>query len=286
MSIVPESSPSEPRGDDVRVASDREPRARARWNAAGLGITASSLAVPRRHHRGASRPERLERALLAIHGTILVAFVLVSVAPLSDAGEVVWQQLIPRLLIAVIFLAVAVDLQLRGERFEHLVVLAIPLLAVTALESAPLPGDVASGLTVGALSLSAARQLRPLGYAALMVPAGLAHVGARVAGGGSLDAATSDVVVGVGMTYAVYAFVEALHRAVERSAQADAETARLRREAVEEDARRRAVEAAGRALHDDVLVALRAAADPTQDPERVRAACASAVVALEEVGDR
>lgn len=243
-----------------------------------------TLALPRRQHHGGDRRARLELALLRVHGGILLSFAAVSLAPLLEMGMIDLAQGLPRLVIVVAYVAVAADLQLRGERFLHIAVLAIPLLVASGLETVPVASDVAIGLTVGAMALSAARQLQPWGYVAVMAPAGLAQLSARVLAGGEASAAFSDIVVGIGMTYAVYAFVEALHRAAERSVEADAETTRQRQAAEREEADRRAVAAAGRALHDEVLVVLRMVADASQEREHIRAACRSAVAAVARIG--
>ncbi|MGO4131277.1 ATP-binding protein [Janibacter sp. RAF20_2_2] len=206
-----------------------------------------------------------------------------SIAPVTGTGDWQTSQVLPRLVIAVIYLAVVVDLQLRGERLVHVVALCVPLLLASMSEALPVTSDVAPGLTVGALALSAARLLRPRGYLSVMLPAGAAHVTARVVAGGSGSTALSDVVVGVGMTWAVYGFVQSLYLAAGRSADADAETARQRVSALEESADRRAVAAAGRALHDDVLVVLRTIAGGRGGVGRIRQMCAQAVRAVADI---
>lgn len=214
---------------------------------------------------------------------MLLTFTVVSLAPLTSSGTWPMSQLLPRVAIAVVYVFVALDLQLRGERLEHIALLLIPFLLVSQLEVIPVASDVAAGLSVGALALSAARQLRPGGYLLLMVPAGLAHLTARVMSGGAFDVALSDVVVGVGMTLAVYAFVESLYLALGRSSDADAETARQRSAALEESVKRRAVAAAGRALHDDVLVVLRLIASGDGDRGRIREMCCHAVRSVSDI---
>lgn len=249
----------------------------------GVTVRYSSVVLPRRTHHGRDRRARLERALLRVHGTMLAVFGLVTVTPLLEypgVSPALWL----RLVILGLYLVVVVDLQLRGERLSHLVLLLVPVFIAAGLETHPVAGDVAVGLTIGALGLSAARQLRPAGYLALMVSAGLAHLAARAAAGGDPVKALSDVVVGIGLTYAVFAFVEALHLAAERSASADAETARRRHLLEQEEAERQAIEAAGRALHDEVLVALRMIAEPTADSPRVRSTCRHAVAAIAAAG--
>lgn len=243
----------------------------------------TSAILPRRDHRGEDRRARLERALLRVHGGMLLTFTVVSLAPLASAGSWPLSQLLPRIAIAVVYVVVALDLQVRGERLEHIALLLVPFLAVSQLEVVPMASDVAAGLSVGALALSAARQLRPGGYLILMAPAGLAHVAARVVSGGDFDTALSDVVVGVGMTLAVYAFVESLYIALGRSADADKETSRQRSAALEESVQRRVVAAAGRALHDDVLVVLRLIASGDGERARIREMCGQAVRAVSDV---
>lgn len=242
-----------------------------------------SRALPRRPHRGDDRLSRLERALLWVHGGMLVCFAAVSVGPLLETASPSLAQVLPRVTILATYLLVAIDLQVRGERREHIVVLLVPLVAVGALQTAPIASDVASGLTIGAIALSAARQLTPWGYLSVMLPAGAFHVASRTMLGGDFGDAVSDVVVGVGTAYAVYAFAEALRSAAERAVAADAETARQRHAAAREDAQRRAVAAAGQALHDEVLVALRAVGDAAQSTLRVREVCSRAVQAVAEI---
>lgn len=241
--------------------------------------------LPRREHRGDDRRAGLERALLRVHGGMLLTFIVVSAAPLLQVQGLPVSQVVPRVLILVAFAVVTVDLQIRGERLVHLALLLVPLLASSALEATPAASDAASGLTVGALAISAARQLRPWGYLGFMVPAGLAHVGARWLVGQPSQAAVSDVVLGIGMSWAVYAFVESLYVAATRSADADAATRRQREAAGEEEAGRRAKAAAGRALHDEVLVALRLIAAPGSDPERVREASGHAAESVAHLED-
>lgn len=243
-----------------------------------------SLSMPRREHRGSDRHARLERAILRVHGGMLLTFALVSTLPMVDAGAWSPTQVVARAVIVLTYVLVTVDLQVRGERLEHIALLLLPLLAGPFLEVNPVPGDVASGLTIGALALSAARQLRPVGYLAMMAPSGLTHIIAREQLSGDLTAGVSDVVVGVGMTWAVYAFVEAIHVAAQRSADADAETREQRFAAEQEEVERRAVAAAGQALHDHVLVALRTIGGGTDGRERMRATCRDAVSAMTDVG--
>lgn len=233
--------------------------------------------------RNPDRRARLERALDRVHGGILLSFAAVSVAPLVENADLPASQLVPRLVIVATYLCVAFDLQRRGERRAQLGLLCLPLLSAAGLQVEPLASDVASGLTVGAIALSAARQLRPSGYLAVMAPAGVAHAVLRMIAGGEADAALSDVVVGVGMTYAVYAFADSLHRAMDRSVAADEETSRQRDAAARDEAERRATAAAGRALHDEVLVALRAVGDASLDTATKRGTCARAVAAVAEI---
>lgn len=245
-----------------------------------MGIRAS---VVLQREPGEDRLARINQVLLRVHGGMLLTFALVSIGPMFESGTLPLAQWAPRAIVVFAYVLVACDLQLRGERPAHLAVLLVPLLAVASAEAVPISNDVASGLSVGALALSAARQLRPLPYLGFMVLAGIAHSAVRWLAGGSVDEALADVVVGIGMTFAVHAFAAALERAAKRSVEADAKTSRQRQAAAREEAQRRAVAAAGQALHDEVLVALRTVGDGSVSRERTRRVCEKAVEAVAEL---
>lgn len=238
-----------------------------------VGIRRIGLMHPARAHRGTDRSAGLERSLLRVHGTILLGLAVVTAVPVFGSHDLEPVALAARATIVAIYLAVVYDLQVNGEQRWHLGLLVVPVFAAGGLELDPIAGDVAPGLTLSALSVSMARQMLPAGFLVATALAGLAHVLARVAAGGGFVVALSDVVVATGLAYAVLAFVEALHRAAETSAAADRETSARRQDLEHQEADRRAVAAAGRALHDDVLVALRLIADGAGEREQIALAC-------------
>lgn len=227
-------------------------------------------------HRGPGRLPALKRAVLRLHAVLLALMAAFVVAPLAS-GENPWHQVAARLVIVVVFGVVAVDLQIRGERPEHLLATLGLVLLSPVLRIDPPAADLAAGFVLAAFCLSAARLLTGWYYLAAVVLVGGLSVLLRWAVGDSVMVALDDAVVSAGLNWAAAGvFVEALRRSAYR-AQAAADRADARRaERQDAEAERLAVREASRALHDDVLAALRLVADGHCDRDLVRRTCGRA----------
>lgn len=235
------------------------------------------------HDPGTDRRGRqLERTIRRLHGLALLLFaIVISLPAFGQPTDPL--ALSVRILIVVLDVAVALDLQVRGERASQLVLLlaALPLVGVLARQ--PLPGDVATGLVLTAVSLSAVRLLERRWYVAALPVIGILYVAGRAAVSVPMLVGLDDFLLTAGLTFSGGAFVDALETAAERASDADSRRVALRRRLDADAAERAAVDAARRALHDEVLTALRTLTDQAVEDARAREGCASAVAAIEEV---
>lgn len=220
---------------------------------------------------------RLDRTVRRVHALLLVTFAAVTVA--SRPADPL------HLLLAAGHVALALGVVLVGERRWHVV----PALAMVVLAAGPSfssAGDVAAGVAMGAALLSAVRTLDRVGYAVVAVLAVGLHSTVQVLQGSFHDlpvvlgtyllAVTNCLVAGV--------LVESLERRTDQLDAAEARTVAARLATIEDEEERRAVAAAVRVLHDDVLNALRGlSGDASRSVESVRRDACAAVEAVDAV---
>ena len=228
----------------------------------------------------------MERNIVRLHVLLLLTFSTFIVLPaVTEPGQDDPAQLAARAAIAAINLLVVVDLIRAGERPRHLAILTLPVALVWSLELHAVPGDVSAALAVTGFSLSAARLLRrPWAVAALAV-VGVPYICIRVLAGASPWTTTDDYLLGTAMSLAAIAFVEALEIAIRRAAEVDARLAAQQSALHRQWSEKRAATAAGRVLHDDVLVALRMLQEPDSDRADVVDACRRAVHSVQTLAD-
>lgn len=211
----------------------------------------------------------------------MVSFTLFTLLPLISGGVLTPGDTAARLVIAAINLGVLVDLQRRGERLLHTLVLAVPVAfpAFGLIEARP--GDVTGALTLAAFALSASQVLTVRAFAFCVPLVAVPHVLAGLVGQQSAKV-VDDSLVAVGMSFAAAVFVDALSSGAARAATLDAAVAQEQARLAADQAQVRAIAAAGRVLHDEVLVTLGVVAEDRADPERLRALCARAVNAVRD----
>lgn len=212
-----------------------------------------------------------------MHALLLLTFAAVTVA--SRPADPL------HLLLAAGHVALALHVGLVAERRWHVV----PALAMVVLAAGPSfvgAGDVAAGVAIGAALLSAVRTLDRAGFAAVAVLAVGLHGTVQVLQGSLHDlpvvlgtyllAVTNCLVAGV--------LVESLERRTDQLDAAEARTVAARLATIEDEEERRAVAAAVRVLHDDVLNALRGiSGDAGRSADSVRRDAAAAVEAVDAV---
>ncbi|QIK67809.1 hypothetical protein G7072_16950 [Nocardioides sp. HDW12B] len=236
--------------------------------------------VPSTTHR-----ERLRRTVRLLHAAVLTLFALAVLVSLVRGESTAY--VVSHLALVAGLLLVAVLTLVRGERADHLVLL-LPLAATTVLPPFREAGDVSAGLAVNAVLLTAVRTLSLPRCALVIGVTVAAHASLRgILDGGLTVVEVADPyllsVTNIAVAGIIVATLERSTAALDAAAARSAERtlAVLRRESAD-----RAVDGARRVLHDDVLTALRAVADPSEaagapPSERLVAACRTAVASVE-----
>lgn len=241
-------------------------------------------------HRGPGRRSRLERAILRIHGLVLLAFALVALAPLAGTEARTPGELTVRLLLAATLVLVALHLQRVGERPVQLLALAIGLGLGMLLDLWPMPGDITTGLAHTAFAISCARLLRIGVFAvALVASSGIYAAGRLLVSDAGMPPAmvVDSALLTAALTISLAFFVSSLEDRTRAAESLDQHALAREHELHRQHSLEAAVSAAGRVLHDDVLTALRLVgdADPADppDPAVVRRACRDAIASVREV---
>lgn len=209
--------------------------------------------VRQRSRVGRDRVARTERAIVRLHALILASLGIVALVSAGGPSSpaLVWVS-------SGLWIVVASDLVVRGERPVHLLALGAALAAGSWAQADVVPGALPSGAAVGVLGLSAARLVTALAFAATMAAAAATSIGiTALARPTVLLTTVDDAVLSVSMALAIRILLRMVDDAAVRQRDADLELARAREAEVHAAAARVAAERAARALHDDVLTALR-----------------------------
>jgi hypothetical protein len=204
--------------------------------------------------------ERLRRYLALIHGVVLLGFALVvwSTGLSAAAGDLSR----PHALLGSGLVGLAALTARRGERPDHLV----PALLLTGgAATAPFTGagDVSGPLVLTATFLCAVRTLRSVPAVLVVASATLLFLGVREATGSPVDLnLVGSLLLGVANTFVAGAFVQSLERSTEAMDRAEGEAREGNLRLAAQRARESAVSSTRQVLHDEVLSALHAIADP------------------------
>jgi signal transduction histidine kinase len=210
--------------------------------------------VPQRERVGSDRVARTERAITRLHALILASLgalgLLVAGAP-AGGPLLVW-------LSGSLWILVAVDVLARGERPVHLPLLLTALAAGSWAQADVVPGALPAGLAVGIFGLSAARLLQAPAFQMAMLAAAGTSIGITAYARPSVLMSTvDDAVLSVSMALAIRALLRTVNSTAEKLRDADECLASARMLEAAAIADRAATERVARALHDDVLTALR-----------------------------
>ena len=228
---------------------------------------------------------RMYRSILGAIACLLASLGAFTALPL--VGRLVWgDPTVPeRMVIALVLVAVAVAVLLRGERPVQLVALVVTfLLATPQLGTYPVANDSTVGLLLSAVGVMAAR-LMPMSRALLLTAVlGVAHtVTLRVLDLPATGLGVEAMVLVIGSAAAAIGFVNAMQAsaiATERIAVANRER---ELEITRAEAEVLARTMSRRVLHDDVLGTLHLVSDGVAPPERIRLQCRATADAIRGV---
>ena len=228
---------------------------------------------------------RMYRSILGAIACLLASLGAFTALPL--VGRLVWgDPTVPeRMVIALVLVAVAVAVLLRGERPVQLVALVVTfLLATPQLGTYPVANDSTVGLLLSAVGVMAAR-LMPMSRALLLAAVlGVVHtVTLRVLDLPASGLGVEAMVLVIGSAAAAIGFVNAMQTsaiATERIAVANRER---ELEITRAEAEVLARTMSRRVLHDDVLGTLHLVSDGVAPPERIRLQCRATADAIRGV---